>query len=339
MIEVSGFYYDGKTAGRTEVAIRFHENGLLEIISADFKLDSSLKTARISPRIGNTCRSIYLADGGKLESFANNELDVVADYFSQNIYQAFVHKLEKKLHYVIASLAITVLVVWAGIEFGVPLVAKSAAYAMPFTVEQNIGKQGLETLDKVFFQTSQLPASTKQQLTHRFHQAILGLPHAKDYQLEFRSSKELGANALALPGGIIIVTDELVKLADNDEQILAVLGHETGHVVNKHGLRSLFQDSFTALLMAGLLGDVSSISSLAVTLPTILVESRYSRKFEMEADDYAVVFLKNQHIAPMVFAQILTHLQKSSPHTDNEFDYLSSHPAMAERIDRISNKK
>lgn len=337
MIEISGFYYDGKTASRSTVQIRFYENGLLEISGATINLNSSLKTARISPRIGNTCRSIYLADGGKLESFANDELDVIADYFAQNIYQAFVHKLEQKLHYVLGALAITVLVVWAGIEYGVPLLAKAAAYSMPYSVEQNMGQQGLETLDKLFFQASKLDPQTKQQLKNRFQHGVIDLPNAQFYRLEFRNSKELGANALALPGGIIILTDGLVKLADNQEQIMAVLGHEIGHVVHKHGLRSVFQDSFTALLMAGLLGDISSISSMAVTLPTILVESRYSRKFELEADDYAALFLKNQHIAPEALVQILTHLQKNSPQTANEFDYLSSHPAIEERIGRVTD--
>lgn len=335
MIEIRGFYYDGKTASRSEVQIRFYQNGLLEISGANLSLTGSLKTARISPRIGNTCRSIYLPDGSKLESFANDELDVVADYFAQNIYQAVVHKLEQKSHAVLAALVITAAVVWAGIEYGVPLLAKAAAYSMPYSVEQNMGKQGLETLDKLFFQTSTLDSRFKQQLRQRFLQAVADLPNARHYQLEFRSSKELGANAIALPGGIIIITDGLVKLADNQEQIMAVLGHEIGHVVYKHGLRSVFQGSFTALLMAGLLGDISSISSMAVTLPTILLESRYSRQFELEADDYALVFLKNQHITTAAFAQILTHLQKNSPRTDNKFDYLSSHPAIAERIGRL----
>lgn len=336
MIEISGFYYDGKTSTRAEVKIRFYENGTLEIFGINFNLRSSLKTARISPRIGNTCRNIYLADGGKLESFANDELDVVAHYFDQNSYQALVHKLEQNLHYALGALVITVLTVWAGIEYGVPLLAKSAAYAMPYNVEQNMGQQGLETLDKMFFEPSKLDTQLKQQLNRRFQQAVADLPRSRHYQLEFRSSKQLGANAFALPGGIIIITDDLIKLADNHDQIMAVLGHEIGHVEYRHALRSVFQDSFTALLMAGLLGDISSISSMAVALPTILVESRYSRKFELEADDYAVLFLKNQHIAPTVFAQILAHLQKSSPESADEFSYLSTHPVMEERIKRIT---
>jgi predicted Zn-dependent protease len=338
MIEISGFYYDGKTANRVEVKIRFHENGLLEISGGDFSLNSSLKTARISPRIGNTCRSVYLADGSKLESFANDELDGVADYFSQNIYQAFVHQWEQKLSTVLAALAVTVFVIWAGIEFGVPLLAKTAAQNVPFAIEQKLGNQSLTTLDNTFFQPSQLPKKTQQPLSARFQQTIAALPNAKHYRLEFRASKELGANAFALPGGLIIVTDDLVKLADNQEQIVAVLGHELGHVVHKHGLRSLFQDSFTALIMAGLLGDISSISSIAVTLPTLLVESRYSRKFELEADDYAIRFLAHQHIPTNAFVQILTRLQKKHPANDHKFDYLSSHPAMAERIARIARQ-
>ena len=120
----------------------------------------------------------------------------------------------------------------------------------------------------------------------------------------------MGANALALPGGIIILTDELFKLAENDEQVLAILAHEIGHIEYQHGLRSLFQDSLTALFLAGLLGDMSSVTSVSATLPTILVESRYSREFEQEADQYAVHYLNAQNIEIEQFIRILTLLEQ-----------------------------
>ncbi len=61
--------------------------------------------------------------------------------------------------------------------------------------------------------------------------------------VEFRASPIIGANAFALPGGIVIVTDQLMQLAEHDDEILAVLAHEIGHVKHRHVLRGLPQDS------------------------------------------------------------------------------------------------
>jgi Zn-dependent protease with chaperone function len=338
MIEIPALYYDGKTAAQFTVTCRFYETGILEIQGQNFTFKYSLADARISPRIGNTCRSLYFKNGAKLESFANDELDVVAKYFNQNPYQALVHKLEKHLHFALASLVITALLIWAGIEYGVPLLAKSAAYAVPYSLEKKIGVQGLASLDDVLLQPSRLKKDRQQQLTKKFAQAFDKLPRYAHYQLNFRNSSQLGANALAFPGGVLIITDELIKLADNDEQIIAVLAHEIGHVEYRHGLRSLFQNSFSALLMAGLLGDISSISSLSVTLPTVLVQTRYSRQFELEADDYALAFLAAHHIKPQALTTLLSRLEpKDNKNTDlSAFDYLSSHPNTQERIERAN---
>ncbi len=335
MIEINGIYYNGKTAQPFAVICRFYETDLLEIHGENFTIQYSLTEVSISPRIGNTCRSLYFNDNAKLESFANDELDVVARYFRKNPYQAIVHQLEKHWYFALSALVLTGFLIWAGIEYGVPLLAKSVAYTVPYSIEKNMAMQGLESLDKMLLQPSQLSKPKQQQLRIAFEKAFGDLPAYAHYQLNFRRSSQFGANALALPGGVLVITDELIKLADNDEQIIAVLAHEIGHIEYRHGLRALLQDSFSALLMAGLLGDISSISSLSVTLPTVLVQTRYSRQFELEADDYALAFLAARHIKPQALTTLLSRLEPKNNKLA-EFDYLSSHPNMQERIERAN---
>ena len=69
------------------------------------------------------------------------------------------------------------------------------------------------------------------------------------YEILFRSGRGM-ANAFALPAGQIIMTDELVELAENDDQIYAGLLHEMGHVEMKHGIRRLLNDAGVAALIA-----------------------------------------------------------------------------------------
>ena len=75
--------------------------------------------------------------------------------------------------------------------------------------------------------------------------------------LAFRRGRDLGANAFALPDGVIVFTDELIGLLESDAEILAVFAHEYGHVVERHSLRQILQDSAIAVLSFLLIGEAT----------------------------------------------------------------------------------
>ena len=147
----------------------------------------------------------------------------------------------------------------------------------------------------------------------------------------------IGANALALPSGTIIVTDDLVTLARDDREIFGVLAHEAGHVDHRHGLRNILQNSIVGLVVAWFIGDVSSIAAAA---PTALLEASYSRELEREADMYAVEVLRTNGIPVRHFAEILRRLDVDSGGSEisRAFDYLSSHPATSERLQQLEER-
>ncbi len=334
MIKINGHYYNGQSSARIPVTVCFYRSGEVLIEGETLSLKTTIDQLSIAPRLANTHRNIFLSNGAKLETDDNASVDRVCHYFEKNIIHVWIHKLEKSWSYALIALITTVIFVWGSIEYGVPIAAKLAANNVPYSVEKHIGEQGLKTLDKWLFSPSAIDKTEQLRLQNHFKQLVLTSKGQYPYQLMLRSSKQMGANALALPGGIIIMTDGLFELAENDQQIIAVLAHEAGHIEHQHGLRSLFQNSITALFMAGVLGDITSITSLSVALPTILVENRYSREFEQEADQYAVDFLQTHNIEARQFIRILTLLEQPT-NSDYEFDYLSSHPAMHKRIKTI----
>jgi Zn-dependent protease with chaperone function len=206
---------------------------------------------------------------------------------------------------------------------------------MPLSVDAALGEGGLEAMDKTFFERSELPEERKQQLEARFDAMTAELKDAHEYRLEFRKGGHIGANAFALPSGIVVITDELIKLAQNDEEIIAVLAHEAGHVVHRHSLRMLLQNSGTAALMFALLGDVGSVSALAASLPTMMVHMKHSRDFEREADDYSRAWLRSHNIPTSRFGDLLKRLEKEQGGTpSNAMSYFSSHPDTQERAEK-----
>ena len=115
-----------------------------------------------------------------------------------------------------------------------------------------------------------------------------------------------------------------------DDELVAVLAHEVGHLKQRHALRHVLQGSVTALLIVVITGDVNSILG---AVPLAVIGARYSRAFEREADDFALHYLASQRIDPVIFSDILLRLEQQHP--QGHFpSFLASHPAAAERARR-----
>lgn len=135
------------------------------------------------------------------------------------------------------------------------------------------------------------------------------------------------------------MTDELVQLAAHEDEVVAVLAHELGHIQGRHALRSVLQNSATVVLIAVATGDLTSLGALSATLPTFLLQMKYSRAFELEADDYASAVLPRLGIAPEHLVAILGRLENQTSGGDSVvLDYVSTHPATQERIRRLLDR-
>ena len=79
---------------------------------------------------------------------------------------------------------------------------------------------------------------------------------------------------------------------------------------------------------------------LAAALPAALLQARYSRAFETEADTYAFAQLKRHGYSPQAFADILRRLQRSgSQPRGGALRYFSTHPLTEERIERAEAQR
>ena len=91
-----------------------------------------------------------------------------------------------------------------------------------------------------------------------------------------------------------------------------------------------------------LAGDAVGTTILAAALPAVLLRTRYSRQFEVEADDYAFAMLKRHGQSPQAFADLLRRLSLIEPETGDSHSlrrYLSTHPATEERIQHAEEQR
>jgi Zn-dependent protease with chaperone function len=222
----------------------------------------------------------------------------------------------------------------AGWRWGIPLAAEGIVALLPAEAETQIGAQALQSFDAYWFKPSTLPAARRSAIEADFARLVSASPATTPYRLHFRAAgKSLGPNALALPGGHIVLTDALVELlADQPDALAGVLAHELGHVQARHGMRLLVQ--------AGLLGSVAGLivgdfSVLLAGLPTVLGQQAYSRDFERQADAQARDMLSAAGRSP---AAMLVFFERIEAHRKNNKGgsvqipiALASHPAEEER--------
>ena len=246
--------------------------------------------------------------------------------------QHSIWKLERTPSLIVFSLFFMMLMVFATVQWGIPSASKYVAFQLPANTLNQIGDEA-ERYILDMTAPSQLPTARQQKILKDYRKLIAGDTPAK---VLFRQGNRLGANALAIPNNTIILTDELVELAQNDQEIFGVLAHEQGHLAERHSLQQALSSLGFSIILLAITGDGTDLVS---TLPVALVGASYSRNFESEADHYALNIMHAQGIPTIHFAHFLERLAQDTDEDTSKspLDFLQSHPATQKRIQAVKD--
>ena len=236
------------------------------------------------------------------------------------------HRLDSTWRGAAAALAVTAAILYSFTEWGAPAVATVAVARDHATrsAEAVIGDNLLAMLPLFGVLDSSELQSSRQDELRAVAEAMGREAGIDDLDLQFFSALGLGPNAFALPGNTVVLTDELVALAEHDEEIVAVLAHEVGHVAGRHVMRGLAQTSSMLIIWTAFTGD-ASVAALSILGPDQLLAQRYSRTFERQADHFAIEYLLRNDIPPTRLGDILQRLEEA--HADSGVpNWLASHP-------------
>ena len=348
---INGIYLDGKTSKRVKARLDVlqGQSSDLHILHVDRhpeKLPLELSKAKIESRVGNTPREIAFGDDQLFISDDHDSIDKLIKLHVPSFWAGVIHKLESNLALVLTATLMTISLLWLAVTSGIPKSAEYIAYQLPNFTSDHFGST-LSLLDETMFDPSQLP-DEKQANIQALAKPFLQKDPNLNAKLVFRSSNS--ANAFALPDGHIVFTDDIVHLAKNNQELMAILFHEIGHLKYKHLLRRALQDSMITLALILLTGDLDTID-LVTGLPTLLLDLHYSKEFESEADYFAIQQLHDNNMPVDAFASIMKGLEEQfensttentendSDQTSNLTEFLSTHPATQQRIDMVENFK
>ena len=181
--------------------------------------------------------------------------------------------------------------------------------------------------------------------TKRLRNLTKGLTSVDGVPLNFKVYQEDQVNAFACADGSVRVYTGIMDVM-TDNELLGVIGHEIGHVAMKHTKK----DMRNSLLTSAALEGIASTSQTAATLTdsqlgaigNAILNARYSRKQESEADDYGYAFLKAVGKNPWGMAMSFEKLQKVAGGTGAQASaaqkLFSSHPDTETRIKRMAER-
>jgi Zn-dependent protease with chaperone function len=331
---VPATFFDGQTSKVHKVTLAI-EGGRVAVSGDGVERSEPIGAVEITDEIGQTPRFVKFNGGAFCEV-----VDLLAFHrvlAEQGLHESVVSRWEHHRAWILAATVGFVVFLVLAYQYGVPAMAAVVADRLPMSALDQAGNSALRGLDTWVFKATDIPPERQVELVREFDKLRLpGEWNGRRPVIVFRKSEAIGANALTLPSGTVVVTDELIALAKDDRELLAVLAHEAGHIARRHTMRMLLQRSVVTLWVAWYVGDLSSVVAAA---PTVVLEAKYSRDFEREADDFAAAALRQNAIDTRYLADILERLESSRGESAASGrtirDYLSSHPATAERLMRL----
>lgn len=212
--------------------------------------------------------------------------------------------------------------------FGVPVLADVIAPLVPPSIEARLGAGAEGQIVRLLGDPPLCAEPEGQAVLDRLASRLgAGLP--ANLHVSVRRSQE--ANALALPGGRIVILSGVLDRARNPDEFAGVLGHEIGHVAARDSIRALIRNSGFAFVLSYLTGDVTG-SALIVALGQAVVSASHSREAERAADAYAVAALARAGGDATAPATIL---ERIAADRGQDLAFLRSHPFTRDRAAAI----
>jgi len=327
-------HFDGVSARGRDVEV-WVDGDQLRIETGDGEPDRvPMRRVQWPERQRHGARQAHLLEGGALHF----DDPLAFDHWARRnrLGESWVVKAQQSWRWTAGATLALVLLCGALYTWGLPLGTRAALAFVPETFDQELGELVMASVrNEGWLEPSRLPAEQQQRLRAAWQRAAANAgPSVARIDLHFNKSR-IGPNAFALPGGHVVLTDEMVQLVDgNEDMVVGVLAHEAAHVQHRHGMRMLVQATLLGTVTSIAFGDFSTLFAAA---PALLGHLAYSRDHEREADGEAIAVLKANGIPPSVMATMFERLR------DHQRDAglpslpiaLGSHPPDEERIARF----
>jgi Zn-dependent protease with chaperone function len=331
-----GVYLDGRTAARQPATIRLMREGI-EITPAGgaprlwpyrelrqtqgFYGGEQVRLER-GPDLSET---LLVSDTAFLES-----LHAVAPHVGRRFHDP--GRRRARIRWTIVAGVGAIATAVAIYVWGIPALAALVAPRVPVAWEESVGRAAVGHLAPPGRRCSDLELARAMDETVRRLTAP-GPPSPYTFRVSVVNRPLV--NALAVPGGYVVVFRGLLEQTGTPEEMAGVMAHELQHVLHRHATRAVIQDASTGLLLMALTGDVTGPLAYGLQTARTLGDLRYSRRAEEEADTEGMKMMLAARLDPAGMITFFERIRKEEGSTPRALTYLSTHPLAADRLERL----
>jgi beta-barrel assembly-enhancing protease len=331
-----GYYLDGRTAVRHRAAVRLFRTGLQ--ITTESGLTALWPYGEVRQTQGFYAgQEVRLERGGQLpEVLLVRDANFLANVqrVAPDAARRFHDPSRRRIRMGLTALAaVAVIGITAALYFwGVPGLASVVAPRVPPSWEEHLGRT---VSDHLAPEAKRCTEPTRTQAIQEITATLLAPVRDPRYTFRVTVVDDPSVNALAAPGGYVVVFRGLLEQTQSADELAGVLAHEFQHILLRHATRALLRHASTSLLLAGLTGDMSGAMVYGLEGARILGELRYSRRDEEEADREGLRMLLAAGLDPSGMIAFFETLRKQQGKGLILPQYLSTHPSTDKRVERL----
>lgn len=198
--------------------------------------------------------------------------------------------------------------------------------SLPPEVDQSVGES--------LFAESKADACSHRELTLAVERITARLEYAADdppFKIRVVVTKSPQVNAFALPGGFLTVTAGLLEESESPDEIAAIMGHEIGHALERHGMRRIVREVGMSALLSIVAGDPGTAQTIA-TKGSEMLGLAFDRGQETASDRIGLQLMARAGYDPDRAPDFFRRLAAKESLADQALALLSTHPASAARV-------
>lgn len=331
---VDNVFYDGKSAKRHSVAVSLLGDRIIvrssdKSILADWQIDD----VAVLERDGSEGELWLTSSSDKAARLLINSSSMKTDIERSLPKRADRSAFKKRPWQKIAALIVITSLVGTSAYLIIPTLLYAIAGQVPHQMARGFAQMAKEQIEGAE-ETCQGPQGIHAftDLRERLEE-VIDIPTQSQITI---AEMEL-ANAIALPGGVIIIGEKLIAEMESPEELAAVLAHEMAHVSERHPTINLIRIIGFGFLLKMITGGDAEIAEAFGAVAGLLIGRSYSRDNEREADHIAISALSDAGINPTGLTQFFERLQenrqrRSDTSARSFMTWFSTHPSLSERI-------
>ncbi|CCQ89574.1 putative Peptidase, family M48 [Nitrospina gracilis 3/211] len=344
------WYFDGRTANKHPVLICATAQSLTLRLKSGEAIEWPYPQIRLSPS-GKGKSGVHLerTTGDPVQSVTEqllvedptflDRVEAIAPDALGSFWSRPKHASSRRILLWLAVVAIPFLLYGVWTLF-IPAMADRVAENVPVEWEVKLG----DTVHESLFRGSPPTAVGVQKkmldaITQRLLATVPDQPY--DFRVSIHPSNQI--NALALPGGIVVVFQGLVNQTESPEELAGVLAHEFQHVLRRHSTRGIIRQLASGMFLSMMVGDANGVMSGVLQTAGELDSLRFSRSMETEADREGMKMMVAARIDPQGMVRVFEKLEKEEKkllavvqseegEVPEWMQYLSTHPAAGNRV-------